>query len=102
MSTRSKRTRARGHHHAHGHNMGTFEPNTEAPVPPKVSKAISPEAATPDTESVTIAGVLHVPEPPLQPRRDPLHPLVQRIRRRNPDMSHFHFHLWTWAVAAST
>jgi hypothetical protein len=45
--------------------MRTFEPNTEAPVPPKVSKAISSEAATPDTEPVTIAGVLHVPDSPL-------------------------------------
>src|SRR2546423_15046581 len=64
MSMRSKRTRARGHHHAQGHNMSTFEPNTEAPVPPKVSKAISSEAATPDSEPFTIAGVLHVPDSP--------------------------------------
>jgi hypothetical protein len=42
----------------------TFEPNLEALVPPKVSKAISSEAATPDTEPATIAGVLHVPDSP--------------------------------------
>jgi hypothetical protein len=44
--------------------MRTFEPNTEALVPPKVSEAISLEAATTDTEPVTIASVLHVPDSP--------------------------------------
>jgi hypothetical protein len=41
--------------------MRTFNHSAEAPVPPKVSKATS-EAATQDTEPVTVARVLHIPD----------------------------------------
>ena len=64
MSTRSRRTRTGGRHHAQGHNTRKFEPDIEAPVLPKVSKVISSETVTPNTEPVTIASVLHVPDSP--------------------------------------